>query len=211
MYAPLDGGTPTAYGIALSLGDHFSRIFENPYQTPKIEGVELSFDLLRERRSARLETARTDVTEARPGDDITIEALLRPYRGESILRHIPVKIPTSTPRGTLRILVSDGDTLDKFERVPPAMSRHLDLGSTIAMLNKEHSNSDVYVSLLAANPQAMVDDKVMPTLPLSVINVMDGLRGTQDMILTGESAVDEASTPVDYVVSGSRVITLNIK
>ena len=211
MYAPLDGGTPTAYGIALSLGDHFSRIFENPYQTPKIEGVELSFDLLRERRSARLETARTDVTEARPGDDITIEALLRPYRGESILRHIPVKIPTSTPRGTLRILVSDGDTLDKLERVPPAMSRHLDLGSTIAMLNKEHSNSDVYVSLLAANPQAMVDDKVMPTLPLSVINVMDGLRGTQDMILTGESAVDEASTPVDYVVSGSQVITLNIK
>ena len=211
MYAPLDGGTPTAYGIALSIGDNFSRIFENPYETPKIEGVELDFDLLRERRSARLETARTDVTEARPGDEITIETLLRPYRGESILRHIPVKIPTSTPRGTLRILVSDGDTLDKLHRVPPAMSHHLDLGSTIAMLNKEHSNSDVYVSLLEANPQAMVDDKVMPTLPLSVINVMDGLRGSQDMILVGESAVDEASTPVDYVVSGSQIITLNIK
>lgn len=211
MYAPLDGGTPTAYGIALSIGDNFSRIFENPYETPKIEGVELDFDLVRERRSARLETARTDVTEARPGDEITIEALLRPYRGESILRHIPVKIPTSTPRGTLRILVSDGDTLDKLHRVPPAMSHHLDLGSTIAMLNKEHSNSDVYVSLLEANPQAMVDDKVMPTLPLSVINVMDGLRGSQDMILVGESAVDEASTPVDYVVSGSQIITLNIK
>jgi hypothetical protein len=211
MYAPLDGGTPTAYGIALSIGDNFSRIFENPYETPKIEGVELDFDLLRERRSARLETARTDVTEARPGDEITIEALLRPYRGESILRHIPVKIPTSIPRGTLRILVSDGDTLDKLHRVPPAMSHHLDLGSTIAMLNKEHSNSDVYVSLLEANPQAMVDDKVMPTLPLSVINVMDGLRGSQDMILVGESAVDEASTPVDYVVSGSQIITLNIK
>ena len=103
MYAPLDGGTPTAYGIALSVGDNFSRIFENPYETPKIEGVELDFDLLRERRSARLETARTDVTEARPGDEITIEALLRPYRGESILRHIPVKIPTSTPRGRLRM------------------------------------------------------------------------------------------------------------
>lgn len=211
MYAPLDGGTPTAYGIALSVGDNFSRIFENPYETPKIEGVELDFDLLRERRSARLETARTDVTEARPGDEITIEALLRPYRGESILRHIPVKIPTSTPRGTLRILVSDGDTLDKLHRVPPAMSHRLDLGSTIAMLNKEHSNSDVYVSLLEANPQAMVNDKVMPTLPLSVINVMDGLRGSQDMILVGESAVDEASTPVDYVVTGSQVITLNIK
>ena len=211
MYAPLDGSTPTAYGIALSIGEHFSRIFENPYATPKIEGVELNFDLVPDRRSARLETARTDVTEARPGDQITIETLLRPYRGESILRQIPVKIPTSTPRGTLRILVSDGDTLDKMRRVSGPMSRRLDLGSTIALLNKEHTNSELYVSLLEANPQAMVDDKVMPTLPLSVMNVMDGMRGTQDMIVVGESAVDEASTPVDYVVTGSQIITLTIK
>jgi hypothetical protein len=211
MYAPLDGTTPTAYGIALSIGEHFSRIFENPYATPKIEGVELNFDLVPDRRSARLETARTDVTEARPGDQITIETLLRPYRGESILRQIPVKIPTSTPKGTLRILVSDGDTLDKMRRVSGPMSRRLDLGSTIALLNKEHPNSELYVSLLEANPQAMVDDKVMPTLPLSVMNVMDGMRGTQDMIVVGESAVDEASTPVDYVVTGSQIITLTIK
>jgi len=211
MYAPADGSSPTAYGIALSIGERFSRIFENPYETPKIEGVELNFDLVPDRRSARLETARTDVTEARPGDEITIETLLRPYRGESILRHIPVKIPTSTPRGTLRILVSDGDTLDKMHRVSGPTGHHLDLGSTIAMLNKEHTNSEVYVSLLEANPQAMVEDKVMPTLPLSVMNVMDGLRGTHDMIVVGESAVDEGSTPVDYVVTGSQIITLNIK
>ncbi len=211
MYAPADGSTPTAYGIALSLGEHFSRIFENPYETPKIDGVELNFELVPDRRSARLETARTDVIEARPGDEITIETLLKPYRGESILRHIPVKIPTSTPRGPLRILVSDGDTLDKMHRVSGPMSHHLDLGSTIALLNKEHANSELYVSLLENNPQAMVEDKVMPTLPLSVINVMDGLRGTQDMIVVGESAVDEAATPVDYVVTGSQIITLNIK
>ncbi len=211
MYAPADGSTPTAYGIALSLGEHFSRIFENPYETPKIDGVELNFELVPDRRSARLETARTDVIEARPGDEITIETLLKPYRGESILRHIPVKIPTSTPRGPLRILVSDGDTLDKMHRVSGPMSHHLDLGSTIALLNKEHANSELYVSLLENNPQAMVEDKVMPTLPLSVMNVMDGLRGTQDMIVVGESAVDEAATPVDYVVTGSQIITLNIK
>ncbi len=211
MYAPADGSTPTAYEIALSIGEHFSRIFENPYETPKIEGVELNFDLVPDRRSARLETARTDITEARPGDEITIEALLRPYRGESIVRHIPVKIPSSTPRGPLRILVSDGDTLDKMHRVSGPMSHHLDLGSTIAMLNKEHTNSEVYVSLLENNPQAMVEDKVMPTLPLSVMNVMDGMRGSQDMIVVGESAVDEAATPVDYVVTGSQIITLNIR
>ena len=211
MFAPLDGNTPTAYNIAMSIGEHFSRIFENPYDTPKIEGVELNFELVPDRRTARLETARTDVTEARPGDEITIETLLKPYRGESVVRDIPIKIPTSTPKGTLRILISDGETLDKMHRVSKEMSRRLDLGSTIALLNKEHSNSQVYISLLEANPQAMVDDKIMPTLPLSVMNVMDGMRGTQDMVVVGESAVNEAAAPMDYVLTGSQVITLNIK
>jgi hypothetical protein len=211
MYAPVDGATPTAYGIAVAIGDRFSRIYENPYQTPKIEGVELNFDLVAERRSARLDNARTDVTEARPGDTINIETLLRPYRGESIVRQIPLTIPPSTPRGSLRILVSDGETLDRLRRVPPGLSRRLPLGSTIALLNKEHSNSEVYVSLLEPNPQAMVSDNVMPTLPLSVINVMDGMRGTQEMVVVGESATSEASAQVDYVVSGAQIITLNVK
>ena len=210
MFAPFDN-TPTAAAVAMSLGDRFARIFDNPYVTPGITGVNLEFDLARERRWARLESARTDVTEARPGDDIVIESVLRPYRGERIVRQIPIKVPTSTPKGTLRILVSDGDTLDRMRRVGPAVSRKMDLASTIAMLNKEHTNTHLYVSLLEANPQAMVEDKVMPTLPLSVMNVMDGMRGTQDMVVIGESAVNEASAPMDYVVSGAQVISVTIK
>ena len=128
-----------------------------------------------------------------------------------MVRQIAVKIPPSTPKGTLRILVSDGETLDRIHRVPPAVSRRLPLGSTIALLNKEHTNSQVYVSLLEANPQAMVSDNVMPTLPLSVMNVMDGMRGSQDMVVVGESAISEASAPVDYVVSGAQIIALTIK
>lgn len=210
MYAPSDSAS-TALGISASIGERFSRIYENPYDTPKISGVELNFDLVPERRTARLENVRTNDTEARAGDTITIETLLRPYRGESIVKQIPITIPPSTPKGTLRILVSDGETLDHLRRVPTALSRRLALGSTIALLNQEHSNSQVYVSLLEPNPQAMVSDNVMPTLPLSVINVMDGMRTTQEMVVVGESATGEASVPVDYVVSGAQVITINVK
>jgi hypothetical protein len=89
--------------------------------------------------------------------------------------------------------------------------RRMDLASTIALLNKEHSNDRLYVSLLEANPQARVGDKVMPTMPISVINVMEGMRGTQDMVVVGESSVNEASTPLDYVVSGAQIITITVK
>ncbi len=211
MFAPGDTGAPTGVALALSLGDRFSRIYQNPYDKPKVAGVQLEVDLVNERRSARLESARTDVTEARPGDDIVVEAVLRPYRGDRIVRSIPVKIPTSTPKGLLRILVSDGDTLDRVRRFNMNINRKLDLASTIALLNKEHVNTQLYISLLEANPEAMVEDKVMPALPLSVMNVMEGMRGTQDMLVMGESSVNEASTPLDYVVSGAQVITISVK
>ncbi len=212
MFAPQDNGQPAAALAAASIGERFGRIYSNPYDAPQVEGVKLDFDLVRERRSAHLEASRTDVTEARPGDQITVETVIRPYRGERLVRQIPIRIPTSASKGTLRILVSDGDTLDRMHRAAPMMSRGLGLAPTIALLNKERSNDRVYVSIFDSDPEAMVADKVMPTLPLSVMNVMDNMRGTQDMVVLGESSVSEASTePLEYVVSGAQMLTINIK
>jgi hypothetical protein len=208
MFSPTDS-QPTAFAVAMALGDHFGRIYDNPFQAPTVGGVNLEFELERDRHSAVLENARTDVTEARPGDEITVEAVLRPYRGDRIVRRIPVRVPTSVPDGTLRILVSDAETLDRARKMSPV--RGLDLGSTIELLNKEHLNDHLYVSLLEPNPQATVEDKVMPGVPLSVMNVMDGMRSTQQMVVFNESAVHESSTPVGYVVTGSQVISLTIK
>ena len=212
MFSPAENGQPAAMAAALSLGERFGRIYDNPYNAPAVKSVKLEFDLVRERRWARLESARADVSEVRPGDEVTVETVLAPYRGERIVQRIPVKIPTSASKGTLRILVSDGDTLDRVGRANPAFGRKLDLASTISLLNKEHSNNRVYVSLLEADPEARVADKVMPTLPISVMNVMDGMRGNQEMIVSGESNVDETATgPLDYVVSGAHLLTVTVK
>ena len=212
MFAPSENAQPAAMQAAMSLGERFGRIYDNPYNAPAIAGVKLDFDLVRERRWARLESARTDVTEVRPGDEIKLETVLAPYRGERIVQQIPVKIPTSASKGILRILVSDGDTLDRVGHGTPAFGRKLDLASTIAVLNKEHSNNRVYVSLLEADPEARVADKVMPTLPISIMNVMDGMRGNQEMLVSGESNVDETATgPLDYVVSGAQLLTVTVK
>jgi len=212
MFAPQDNGQPAAALAAANIGERFGRIYGNPYDAPDVEGVKLDFDLVRERRSAHLEASRTDLTEARPGEQITVETVIRPYRGELLVREVPLRIPTSASKGPLHILVSDGDTLDRLHHAAPTMTRGLGLAPTIALLNKEHSNDRVYVSLFDSDPEAVVGDKVMPTLPLSVMNVMDNMRGTQDMVVLGESSVSEASTdPLDYVVSGAQMLTINIK
>ena len=212
MFSSADGMQPAAMLAASSVGDCFGRIFDNPYSTPEIKGLKLDFEVTNERRWARLESARTDISEARPGDDVNVEVLLRPYRGDAVIEHIPVRIPTSASKGsTLHIMVSDGEMLDRMRRGPGGAQK-LDLASTIGVLNKQHENNRVYVSVLDEDPEAMVADKVMPALPLSVMNVMDGMKGTQDMTVLGESSVSETSTqPLDFVVSGGQLLSIAIK
>jgi hypothetical protein len=210
--ASSEGSQPAAMLAASAIGGSFGRIYDNPYSTPEIKGLQLDFEVTNERRWARLENARTDVREARPGDEVTVEVLLRPYRGDAIIEHLPIRIPTSASKGsTLHVLVSDGDMLDRLRHGSSA-GQKLDLASTIGVLNKQHVNNRVYVSVLNADPEAMVADKVMPALPLSVMNVMDGMRGTQDMTVLGESSVSETATaPLDYVVSGAQLLSVTIK
>jgi hypothetical protein len=108
--------------------------------------------------------------------------------------------------------VSDGETIDRIRHASPLFSNRMDLASTIALLNKQHVNNRIYVSLLESDPEAMVADKVMPSLPLSIMNVMDSMRGTQEMVVQAESSVDESATAsLDYAVSGAQVLTITIK
>jgi hypothetical protein len=212
MFSAADGAQPAAMQAAGSIGEAFARIYSNPYNAPAIQGLQLDFEVSKDRRWARLESARTDVSEARPGDEITVEVLLRPYRGDAVIQRIPIHIPTSASKGALHVLVSDGDVLDRLRRGGPNGVQKLDLASTIAVLNEQHVNNRVYVSVLDEDPEAMVADKVMPALPLSVMNVMDGLQGTQEMVVRGESSVSETATqPLDFVVSGAQLLTITIK
>ena len=212
MFSSADGAQPAAMLAATSVGDFFGRIFDNPYSTPDIQGLQLDFEITNERRWARLESARTDVSEARPGDSVNVEILLRPYRGDAVIERVPVRIPASASKGSaLHILVSDGEMLDRVRRGSGAAQK-LDLASTIGVLNKQHENNRAYVSVLNEDPEAMVADKVMPALPLSVMNVMDGMKGTQDMTVLGESSVSETATPpLDFVVSGGQLLSITIK
>jgi hypothetical protein len=48
-------------------------------------------------------------------------------------------------------------------------------------------------------------------VPLSMANVLEPLKAAQKMQLTGESAVEAGSAETEYAVSGSQVLTLDVR
>ncbi len=145
------------------------------------------------------------------GDKVTIEATLRPWRGELKNVRIPVTLPATLPDGPVRLLVSDGGTLDRLMQPPQLAGGNLDVSGTIAQLNSQHANDRLYVTLLSPDPQAAMDGGTLTALPISMANVLEPVRDNRGMTLNGESAVPLGSVALDAVLSGQQVVTLRVE
>jgi hypothetical protein len=193
-------------------GDKFNRLYLNNVKTPDVKSVSVTVDLLPERRVAIIENAWVANPEVRPGDEVPVKVSLRPYRGGPIQRDFMVKIPAGLGKGDHRIVLSDADTVNRMQNMAGLMNRFIDIPETVSLLNQERTNNKLYVSLVEASPTAYYDDKTMPSLPSSVLNVMQAGRGPNRSLFTSpETASEQMSLPFDYVVSGSYSLRIHVK
>lgn len=205
--------TPAPMLLAGWWADRFNRLYSNPLKTaPALKDVNVTVDLLPERRVVSIENAWVSSNEARPGDQIPVRVFLRPYRGERLERQFTVKLPAGIAKGEQRILLSDADTLNRIQTLAGGANRLIDIPQTVSLLNQERSNDRLYVSLLDSSPTAYYLDKTLPDLPLSVLNVMQSGRSTNRALAAiPESASEQMSVPFDYVVTGSYTLKVDIK
>jgi hypothetical protein len=201
---------PAAINAALFVNDRFSKVYGNPLDQPTITGVKLKMEGIPERRTAVLESARLGVLEAHAGDTIDAEVTLRPYQAEPKLVRLKVKLPADLNRGTLRVLVSDGATVDRLLASSNTVNRSAGLADAIDQMNRLHANNRIYVTLLDQEAQAALEGATLPGIPLSMANVLGPLKDSQRVSLNGESVVEAASIATEDAVSGSQVLHLTI-
>jgi len=212
MYAPTDQFVPDGAFVAASVQSIFTRIFSNPYETPQIQRISMRLDSVPERRIATVESAWSEMSEAAPGEPVVIKVMLRPYRGAPFIRDVPITIPAQAARGTtLRVQVSDSDSLNRLANLFTSQGRLGGLEQLITLLNRERHNNSLYVTLMKPTPTLMVDDKELPNAPLSEINVMDQRRLPGNSVLLRESSAGEWSVPMDEVIAGSASVLIKIK
>jgi hypothetical protein len=207
-----DAMAPVPLMLGAWWGDKFQRLFENNVTTPNLKQVECVVDLLPDRRIMSVDTAWTPSAEVTAGTEIPVKVFLRPYRGERIEQNITVKIPADLPKGEHRILLSDAVTLNRLQSAAVSSNRYLDLPEVVSLLNQERGNNRLYVSVVQRRPTYYSEDKTLPALPLSVLNVLQSQKSA-GRALTGiaESAEEELSIPFDQMVTGSFSLPITVR
>ncbi|MGB9605463.1 MAG: hypothetical protein ACPL88_06240, partial [Bryobacteraceae bacterium] len=193
-------------------GDKFNRLFLNAVKMPRLKSVEAVVDLFPQRRVATVESAWVASSEVEPGQELSVRAFLRPYRGPRLEREIKLRIPPGLARGDYRILLSDADTINRTESSAGFMNRFIDLPQAVSLINRERSNNRLYVSLVQARPTLFYDDKTMPSLPLSVLNLMQtGRAAARALASSSESVIEQTAIPFDYVINGSYALKIQVR
>jgi hypothetical protein len=168
-------------------------------------------DLLPQRRLAAIENAWIDKDEVNPGDTVNVKVFLRPYRGGRLERTFQVKVPAQMPAGEHRLLFSGADILNRQQTLVKSANKYLDLDRTVSLLNQERSNDKLYVSFVQATPTVFKEDKVMPRLPASVLNVMNpSTDAGRSSVNVGQTIEEAAAIPFDYMIDGSLALRLRV-
>jgi hypothetical protein len=201
---------PGTINAALLVNDRFSKVYGNPLEQPVVTGVRLKAEAIPARMTAVLESARLSRIDAHAGDEIEVEATLHPYQAEARMVRVKVKLPAELTPGTMRVVVSDGATVDRLT-TRTGTQQQVGLADTVAAMNRMHANDRVYVTLLDHATQAVLEGEALPGVPLSMANVLEPLKEAQKMQLTSESVVEAGSANAGYAVSGSQVLNLLVK
>ncbi|MFO7693827.1 MAG: SpoIVB peptidase S55 domain-containing protein [Vicinamibacterales bacterium] len=204
VYAGDQPGIAMASAVAMPLG----ALLTSGLAAVRIESLSLDIEGAERIRSATIDRVWLDTTDVRPGKAVPVKILLTPWRGEQVVRTLSVDIPQNAG-GPLTLVVADGVRFAQWEqREQRATLKPASVDQMVKALNASRRGHRIYVRLVGRDTGAVVNGEVMPSLPSSVLSVMQGDRGAAANPPLQSSVLGAWEIPMDHAVEGLRTLTL---
>jgi hypothetical protein len=204
VYAAEQPGVAAASAIAMPI----AALLTSDLEAVRVESVHLDIESTERFRRATIDRVWLGTTDLQRGRAVPVNVVLSPWRGEKIVRTLEVEIPRNAD-GPLTLVVADGARLAQWEQreqrgtlVPASVDE------MIKLLNESRRGNRVYVRLVGRDTGATVNGEAMPSLPSSVLAVMQGDRGASANPLLQTSILGEWEIQMDQAVAGLRTLTL---
>lgn len=182
----------------------------NDYEKVELEGIDIDVTTAEHPKTATLERIWLDDPRPRAGRTVPLKMLLRTYRGDDVVRTLPIQIPANVS-GTLSLLVSDGARLAQAElRDTRAPNQVRSVDQVIRSMNKGRRNDTLYVKLLGSDAGAVVNGELLSSLPPSVLGVLEGDRNGGTFNPLHSATIAEWELQTDNLVTGARTLSITV-
>ena len=188
-------GDGAASGAVTSLLAYTGFLVQNEFEGVSLDGVDVEVRQAREPRTLTLVGAHAERTVLEPGDPVTVNLDLVPYRGARERRSLRFRLPEDLPDGRYYLFVGDGSSVDKartmIEKADPVT-----FPQALRLLRGLHSRRDLVALGVIAGRGLSVAGEVMPRLPGSVSSLW-------------RAAASGSATPLKLAVAQQHVEALD--
>ncbi len=203
----LFSGDQASMNATASIVAPVTYLMGNDYEKVDVEGVDVTFGTTEEPKTAILERVWLDDPRPRAGRTVPLKVLFRTYRGDEVVRTLPIQIPPNAS-GNLSILVSDGQRLGQTEQREARGPQPRSVDQMIKSLNKARRNNTLYIKLLGSDAGAVVNGELLSSLPPSVLGVLEGDRNGGSFNPLHSATIAEWELPTEHAVAGSRTLSI---
>jgi hypothetical protein len=184
-------------------------LMSNDFEKVDVDGIELHVTTTEAPKTATLERIWLDDPRPRAGRSVPIKVLLRTFRGEELIRTVPIDIPANAS-GTLSVQVTDGARLGLAEQRESRPSGPRSVDQMIKAMNKGRRNNTLYIKLLGSDAGAIVSGEPLPSLPPSVLSVLESDRNGGSFNPIHSATLGEWELATEHAVNGAKTLSISV-
>ncbi|AZO93956.1 hypothetical protein D7D81_04775 [Halocella sp. SP3-1] len=109
----------------------------NPFQEVNLIDIQYDVEVDHTAQVALVQEARVINQEIRPGDQVEVEVILHPYRGEVFTKNVMIEIPEDTQPGMASMVIDGGFTGQSYQHLPEDSTQEDDLNQAVVQGYKD--------------------------------------------------------------------------
>ncbi len=200
------------FSVAQTISSIYRLLYDNPFHPVEVRSVHLDITLRGDLRVAEITRVWADRVELRPGESLELSVWLKPYRQPEVQIDIELQVPDDLAPGPISLLVGGAGVVAREESsfaqgdLEPQSVEHI-----IRRLNRTRPSDRIYYQLSRTDEGAFYGGQRMPSLPPSVLDILNNSQTSGEAIQLSKTVLYESSEAVEYVVSGEHRIELNVR
>ena len=191
----------------------------NPFYPLAVKSVHMSVTIRDRHDTAEIDHLFVNQSKFSPGDTVSVGVVLKPYKQPEYTQFVSVKIPQSTPDGTLPLNISGGDSgggggglsllavlLGGQSAAPSGPAANV--GQLVKQFEEKPQNNQLVARLSLPTYAVTVKGEKLSGLPPTLAAVMQSPRTTGFRTVRDEVKIAQT---VPYLVSGSQTLNITVQ
>lgn len=203
------GGAATA---SLYTALPYAYVLQSGFDNLRAKKIQLSIEARDEKESLQIDDAYADHVKVRPGDTVTVHAVLAGRNGAETIRSVSFPTPIGLDPGPLYFTVSDGMTANFAEIKQLLGATPRSPVQAVATVNRLRENDRVYVRVWRPEVSFQTEASDFPAPPPSLAMMFSRSQGKQGGLTQGYSSrLSEISFDgTGAVISGARTFQVEV-